>query len=47
MNLKIYHYIIGIDEFNDATLPLKEALADNYRIDFYYQHFQYLHRAIK
>uniref|UniRef100_A0A7N2KL31 Beta-glucosidase n=1 Tax=Quercus lobata TaxID=97700 RepID=A0A7N2KL31_QUELO len=37
----------GIDEFNDATLPLKEALADNYRIDFYYQHFQYLHRAIK
>ncbi|KAM4084647.1 hypothetical protein ACB094_08G148400 [Castanea mollissima] len=37
----------GIDEFNDATLSLKEALADNYRIDFYYQHFQYLHRAIK
>nr|XP_023899230.1 beta-glucosidase 12-like [Quercus suber] len=37
----------GIDEFNNATLPLKEALADNSRIDYHYLHFQYIHRAIK
>nr|POF25857.1 beta-glucosidase 12 [Quercus suber] len=37
----------GIDEFNNATLSLKEALVDNFRIDYYYRHLQYLHRAIK
>ncbi|XP_050276671.1 beta-glucosidase 12-like isoform X2 [Quercus robur] len=37
----------GIDEFNNATLSLKEALVDNFRIDYYYNHLQYLHRAIK
>ena len=38
---------IGTDEFNDPTLSLEEALADNYRIDYFYRHFQYIHRAIK
>ncbi|XP_050274362.1 beta-glucosidase 12-like isoform X2 [Quercus robur] len=37
----------GISEVNNATLSLKEALADNYRIDYYYRHLQYLHSAIK
>uniref|UniRef100_A0A7N2KL27 Uncharacterized protein n=1 Tax=Quercus lobata TaxID=97700 RepID=A0A7N2KL27_QUELO len=37
----------GTDEFNDPTLSLEEALADNYRIDYFYRHFQYIHRAIK
>uniref|UniRef100_A0A7N2KL39 Beta-glucosidase n=1 Tax=Quercus lobata TaxID=97700 RepID=A0A7N2KL39_QUELO len=37
----------GTDELNNATLPLKEALADNYRIDYHYLHFQYLLKAIK
>ncbi|XP_065631160.1 beta-glucosidase 12-like [Quercus suber] len=37
----------GISEFNNDTLSLKEALADNYRIDYYYRHFQYILKAIK
>nr|XP_023876364.1 beta-glucosidase 12-like [Quercus suber] len=37
----------GVSEVNNATLSLKEALADNYRIDYYYRHLQYLHSAIK
>ncbi|XP_050276643.1 beta-glucosidase 12-like isoform X1 [Quercus robur] len=37
----------GTNEFNNASLPLKEALDDSYRIDYHYQHFQYLLRSIK
>ncbi|XP_059628849.1 beta-glucosidase 13-like [Cornus florida] len=37
----------GIDEVNNATLPLKEALIDNFRVEYYYRHLAFLHRAIK
>ena len=36
----------GIDESNDPKLPLKDALVDNQRIDYYDRHFDYLHTAI-
>ncbi|XP_030953635.1 beta-glucosidase 12-like [Quercus lobata] len=46
-NPLIYITENGIDEFNNATLSLKEALVDNQRIEYYDKHLQYLLRAIK
>jgi beta-glucosidase len=49
LNLKyqsIYNYIVGIDESNNATLSLEEALIDKLRIEYYYGHLSYLRRAI-
>ncbi|XP_030953515.1 beta-glucosidase 12-like isoform X1 [Quercus lobata] len=46
-NPLIYITENGIDEFNNATLSLKEALVDPQRIDYYHKHLLYLHRAIK
>ncbi|XP_057456245.1 beta-glucosidase 12-like [Lotus japonicus] len=37
----------GMDEFNDPTLPLEEALMDTYRIDYFYRHLYYVSAAIK
>nr|CAN64433.1 hypothetical protein VITISV_000936 [Vitis vinifera] len=37
----------GIDEVNNSTLSLKEALVDNLRIYYYYHHLSYLKSAIK
>ncbi|XP_044490212.1 beta-glucosidase 12-like isoform X2 [Mangifera indica] len=37
----------GIDEFNDASLPLEQALKDPMRIDYYHRHLLFLERAIK
>ncbi|XP_047335463.1 beta-glucosidase 12-like [Impatiens glandulifera] len=37
----------GVDEFNNATIPLKEALQDEHRITFYNSHFFYLKQAIE
>ena len=37
---------IGVDEFNDPSLSLEEALADTTRIDYYYSHLYYLQTAI-
>ncbi|WJX74533.1 Beta-glucosidase 12 [Trifolium repens] len=37
----------GIDEFNDPTLSLEEALMDTYRIDYYHRHLFYIQSAIK
>ncbi|KAH7689437.1 Beta-glucosidase protein [Dioscorea alata] len=37
----------GVDEFNNATLSLEEALKDDMRVDFYKKHLIYLERAIK
>ncbi|CAI9102511.1 OLC1v1000793C1 [Oldenlandia corymbosa var. corymbosa] len=37
----------GVDEVNDASLPLEQALQDNYRIQYYYRHLQFIHKAIK
>ena len=36
-----------MNEFNDPTLSVEEALMDIYRIDYYYRHFFYLRSAIK
>ncbi|KAK3211285.1 hypothetical protein Dsin_015991 [Dipteronia sinensis] len=37
----------GIDEFNNTTLSLKEALKDPMRIGYHYRHLWFLQRAIK
>ncbi|KAF5735748.1 beta-glucosidase 12-like [Tripterygium wilfordii] len=36
----------GIDELNDATLSLEEALNDTMRIDYYSRHLSFLRRAV-
>ncbi|CAI9104564.1 OLC1v1003266C1 [Oldenlandia corymbosa var. corymbosa] len=40
-------YITENDEVNDASLPLEQALQDNFRIRYYYLHLQFLRKAIK
>ncbi|KAB1204572.1 Beta-glucosidase 12 [Morella rubra] len=45
-NPLIYITENGIDEFNNGTLSLKEALMDHQRIDYYYSHLWYLSKAI-
>ncbi|KAK4493549.1 hypothetical protein RD792_017976 [Penstemon davidsonii] len=37
----------GVDEVNNPSLPIKEALKDNYRIKYYHDHLLSLHKAIK
>ncbi|WJX45635.1 Beta-glucosidase 12 [Trifolium repens] len=46
-NPLIYVTENGIDEFNDPTLKLEEALMDTYRIDYFYRHLYYISSAIK
>ena len=46
-NPLIYITENGMNEFNDPTLSVEEALMDIYRIDYYYRHFFYLRSAIK
>ncbi|XP_057453252.1 beta-glucosidase 13-like [Lotus japonicus] len=46
-NPQIYITENGIDEFNDPTLSLEEALLDTFRIDYYYRHLFYLQSAIR
>ncbi|XP_062172031.1 beta-glucosidase 12-like [Alnus glutinosa] len=45
-NPLIYITENGIDESNNATLSLEEALIDKPRIEYYYGHLFYLRRAI-
>ncbi|XP_020984762.1 beta-glucosidase 12 [Arachis duranensis] len=45
-NPLIYITENGVDEYNDPTLSLEEALADPYRIKFYTDHLFYLRSAI-
>uniref|UniRef100_A0A7N0THN0 Beta-glucosidase n=1 Tax=Kalanchoe fedtschenkoi TaxID=63787 RepID=A0A7N0THN0_KALFE len=44
-NPKIYITENGVDE--EATLPLKEALNDTWRVEYYRKHLKYLLRAIR
>ncbi|XP_027167791.1 beta-glucosidase 12-like [Coffea eugenioides] len=37
----------GVDEVNNPTIPLEQALQDSFRIRYYYQHLQYVRKAIK
>ncbi|KAL5766730.1 hypothetical protein ACOSP7_017347 [Xanthoceras sorbifolium] len=37
----------GVNEVNNASLSLKEALVDNTRIRYHYEHLSFLKRAIK
>ncbi|CAL5426244.1 unnamed protein product [Camellia sinensis] len=46
-NPLIYITENGVDEANNATLSLEEALADNMRIHYYYHHLSFLLQAIK
>ncbi|PNX90112.1 beta-glucosidase 12-like protein, partial [Trifolium pratense] len=46
-NPLIYITENGMDEFDDPTLPLEEALEDTLRIDYYYDHLYYLQNAIQ
>ncbi|GAU50752.1 hypothetical protein TSUD_410600 [Trifolium subterraneum] len=46
-NPAIYITENGMNEVNDPTLSVEEALLDTYRIDYYYRHFYYIHSAIK
>ncbi|KAE8037054.1 hypothetical protein FH972_009679 [Carpinus fangiana] len=46
-NPLIYITENGIDEANNASLSLKEALVDNQRIEYYQSHLWYLRKAIK
>ncbi|XP_070663593.1 beta-glucosidase 12-like isoform X2 [Malus domestica] len=39
--------VARVDEFNDPTLPLPEALNDTNRIDYYNRHLCYVQAAIK
>lgn len=36
-----------MDELNDPTLSLEEALMDTYRIDYFYRHLYHVSSAIK
>ncbi|XP_035541200.1 beta-glucosidase 12-like [Juglans regia] len=45
-NPEIYITENGIDEFNNASLTLKEALKDPARISYYYKHLAHVHKAI-
>lgn len=41
------YFSLGIDELNNSTLPLEEALDDSTRIDYYYQHLSFVQQAIR
>ncbi|KAL1808679.1 hypothetical protein ACET3Z_025669 [Daucus carota] len=45
-NPTIYITENGIDELNNSTLSLGEALDDSTRIDYYYQHLSFVQQAI-
>ena len=38
---------VGMGDFNDPTLSVKEMLQDTYRIDYFYRHLYYLLSAIR
>ncbi|KAK6937074.1 Glycoside hydrolase family 1 [Dillenia turbinata] len=46
-NPLIYITENGVDEYNNESLTLEEALADHMRINYYHSHLQFLNKAIK
>ncbi|KAG8389061.1 hypothetical protein BUALT_Bualt02G0190100 [Buddleja alternifolia] len=46
-NPTIYITENGIDETNNSTLSLQEALIDNMRIEYYFNHLSFVQKAIK
>ncbi|KAF7805370.1 beta-glucosidase 12-like [Senna tora] len=46
-NPLIYITENGVDEFNDPTLSLQDALNDTHRIDYFYHHLHYIKTAIQ
>ncbi|KAA8528129.1 hypothetical protein F0562_035620 [Nyssa sinensis] len=46
-NPLIYITENGVDEVNNSTLSLKDALVDNWRIDYHYRHLSFIRQAIK
>ncbi|KAL5983323.1 Beta-glucosidase 12 [Asimina triloba] len=46
-NPVIYITENGVDEYNNATLTLEEALEDHMRIRYYRRHLSYLYKAIR
>ncbi|KAL7113341.1 hypothetical protein ACP275_04G055500 [Erythranthe tilingii] len=46
-NPTIYITENGIDEINNSTLSLEEALVDNMRVDYFYRHLSYVQKAIQ
>ncbi|OEL35434.1 Beta-glucosidase 12 [Dichanthelium oligosanthes] len=47
MTENILLYILGVDEVNNKTLPLQEALKDETRIEYYHKHLLALQSAIR
>ncbi|KAF5447867.1 hypothetical protein F2P56_033385, partial [Juglans regia] len=45
-NPVIYITENGVNEHNNASIPLKEALVDTHRIYYHYKHLAYVHKAI-
>jgi beta-glucosidase len=41
------YFAEGVDETDNPRLPLKEALIDNQRIDYFHQHLSFVQKAIK
>ncbi|XP_042520769.1 beta-glucosidase 13-like isoform X2 [Macadamia integrifolia] len=44
---EIYITENGVSESNNGTFTMEEALADKWRIDYYNNHLQFIHKAIK
>lgn len=48
MDVKIWgFYLAGTDEANNSTIPIEEALKDETRIMFHYNHLKFVHKAIQ
>ena len=43
----VINFNAGIDEVNNSTLSMEDALLDTNRTDYYNQHLCYLQAAIK
>lgn len=45
--LETFSFILGVDEVNNKSLPLQEALKDSTRIEYYHKHLLALQSAIR